>query len=84
MGLNSIQICIIHIYIHAEIKIYNEMQKERTFMLSFGGAKDVSMGKSNYFWFWRPGMVLGSLRIDPCYLVLQGKSSGIDPWFYDD
>ena len=30
------------------------MQKEKIFILSFGGAKDVLVGKSSYFRFWRP------------------------------
>ena len=40
-----------HIYV-LEL-IYNETRKEMIFIPNFGGAGDVSMGKSSYFRFWR-------------------------------
>ena len=49
MGPNSTQICIIHIYIHVGINMYNEIQKERIFISNFRRAEDEFVGVSSNF-----------------------------------
>ena len=65
------QIDIINTCIHVEINMNNDTQKERMFILSFGGVEDVLIGKSSCFYL---------LEIQ---LFLSSRSPWIDLWMYN-